>query len=60
MVGEKSIRYAARVMKDGDPVATGSLTVACIDKRPGAPFRSTPIPAAIAGRFEVAPPLPDV
>ena len=56
-VGEKSIRYAARVTKDGEAVATGSLTVACIDKRPGAPFRSTPIPAEIAGRFQVAPPL---
>ena len=47
-VGEKSIRYATRVTKDGESVATGSLTVACIDKRPGAPFRSTPIPAEIA------------
>ena len=56
-MGEKSIRYAARVTKDGEAVATGSLTVACIDKRPGAPFRSTPIPAEIAGRFQVAPPL---
>ena len=58
-VGEKSIRYAAHVTKDGDAVATGSLTVACIDKRPGVPFRSMPIPPEIAGRFEVAPPLPD-
>ena len=58
-VGQKSIRYAAHVTKDGEPVATGSLTVACIDKRPGVPFRSTPIPVEIAGRFEVAPALPD-
>ncbi len=58
-VGEKSIRYATCVTKDGDRVATGSLTVACIDKRPGAPFRSTAIPPEIAGRFEVAPPTRD-
>ena len=58
-VGEKSIRYAARVTKDGESVATGSLTVACIDKRPGVPFRSTPIPAEIAGRLEVASALPE-
>ena len=58
-VGERSIRYAAHVTKDRAAIATGSLTVACIDKRPGAPFRSTRIPAEIAGRFEVAPPLPD-
>ena len=55
-VGEKSIRYETRVTRDGDSIATGSLTVACIDKRPGAAFRSTPIPAEIAGRLEVAPP----
>ena len=58
-VGEKSIRYATEVTKDGHAIATGSLTVACIDKRPGAPFRSTPIPPEIAERFEAAMPAPD-
>jgi YbgC/YbaW family acyl-CoA thioester hydrolase len=57
--GEKSIRYAADVTKDGEEIATGSLTIACIARHADAPLRSTVIPHEIAGRFEVAPPLPD-
>ena len=57
-VGARSIRYTAHVTKDGVAVATGSLTIACIAKQSGAPLRSTTIPPEIAGRFEVAPPLP--
>ena len=58
-VGERSIRYAARIIKDGAAVATGSLTIACVARRAGEPLRSTTIPPEIAGRFEVAAPLPD-
>lgn len=58
-IGARSIRYAARVTKEGDAIATGSLTIACIAKRAGAPLRSTRIPPEIAGRFEVAPALRD-
>ena len=57
-IGARSIRYAARVTQDGTAIATGSLTIACIAKQPGAPLRSTAIPPDIAGRFEVAPPFP--
>lgn len=55
-IGARSIRYTAHVTKDGAAVATGSLTIACVSKGAGAPLRSTEIPPAIAGRFEVAPP----
>ena len=58
-VGARSIRYAAHVTKEGAAIATGSLTVACVARQAGAPLRSTAIPPEIAGRFEVAPPLPD-
>ena len=57
-IGARSIRYTAHVTKDGAAVATGSLTIACIAKQSRAPLRSTTIPPEIAGRFEVAPPLP--
>ncbi len=58
-IGARSIRYAAHVTKEGAAIATGSLTVACVARQAGAPLRSTAIPPEIAGRFEVAPPLPD-
>lgn len=58
-IGARSIRYTAHVTKDATAVATGSLTIACIARHADAPLRSTAIPPAIAGRFEVAPPLSD-
>lgn len=53
-IGERSIRYAADVAKDGERVATGSLTVACVTRAPDGTLRSTPIPPEIAERFQVA------
>ncbi len=50
----RSIRYATEIAKDGESVATGSLTIACVAKEPGAPLRSTPIPVEIAERLAVA------
>ena len=58
-IGARSLRYAARVTKDATAIATGNLTIACIAKGQGAPFRSTAIPPEIASRFAVAPPFPD-
>ena len=58
-IGARSMRYTAHVTRDGTAVATGSLTIACIARQAGAPLRSTEIPPAIAGRFEVASPLRD-
>ena len=58
-IGEKSMRYATTVTKDGAAIATGSLTIACVTKHPGKPFRATPIPDKIAERFAVATMDPD-
>ena len=52
----RSIRYATELTKDGQSLATGSLTIACVAREPGRPLRSTPIPAGIAERFAVAGP----
>lgn len=54
-ISAKRIRYTTRVTKDGAAIATGSLTVACVTKRPGKPLKTTKIPTEIAARFEVAP-----
>ena len=55
-IGEKSIHYRAEVLKGDETVASGRLSIACVSKRPGEPMTATPIPARIAGRFEVAAP----
>ena len=53
---EKTIRYAAHVMKGDRLVATGSLTVACVRKRAGEPMKAIPIPEEIVARFQAADP----
>ncbi|MBQ00246.1 MAG: 4-hydroxybenzoyl-CoA thioesterase [Acidobacteria bacterium] len=55
----KTLSYSATVEKDGTTVARGSLTIACVRKRPGEPMRGTEIPADIADRFAVAPVKPN-
>ncbi len=52
---EKSLSYTAEIQADGNTVATGALTIACVTKVPGAPMRGTPIPTEIADRFTEAP-----
>ena len=55
----KTLSYSATIEKDGTTLARGTLTVACVRKRPGEPMRSTEIPADIADRFAVAAPEED-
>ena len=50
----RSLSYSATIEKDGDTAARGTLTVACVAKRPGEPLRATEMPADIADRFAVA------
>ena len=54
----KSLSYAATIETGGVVVARGTLTIACVTKRPDEPMRGTAIPADIADRFEVAPVQP--
>ena len=49
----KSLSYAATVEVDGAVAARGTLTVACVSKRPGEPMQGTAIPPDIADRFVV-------
>jgi YbgC/YbaW family acyl-CoA thioester hydrolase len=50
---KKTIRYEAELRKDGETIATGSLTIICVSRRPGEPMRAIDIPpeigAALAG-----------
>ena len=53
-IEEKTIRYTCRLTRNDEPVATGTLTIICVARRPGQPMKAQPIPPEIATRFEVA------
>ncbi len=50
----KTLRYAARLEKDGEVLAVGSLTIICVKRLPGGGMKATDIPDAIGSRFAVA------
>jgi acyl-CoA thioesterase FadM len=53
-IGEKIIRYSARIVRNDVSIATGSLTIACVRKRAGQSMTAVAIPAEIASRFRIA------
>ena len=50
----KTIRYSAVLRKGGEDIASGSLTIICVRRRPGEPARAMDMPLDIAARFQVA------
>jgi acyl-CoA thioester hydrolase len=48
-----TISYRCTLTMDEKKIASGTLTMACVSKRPNEPLKPIPIPAEIAGRFEV-------
>lgn len=50
----KTLRYTADLVKDGELLAQGSLTVICVRRAPGHPMRATDMPSEIGDRFAVA------
>jgi len=53
-ITEKTIRYSCVITSGATRIAKGSLTIACVSKRPRKAMKSIPIPAEIAARFEIA------
>jgi len=51
-IGRSSLRYICRITREGTPIATGTMTIVCVDVGP--PMRAVPLPAAIVDRIEVA------
>mgnify|MGYP001318150616 CR=1 FL=1 len=49
------VRHRIDRARGGVVAARGTLTIACVTKRPDKPMRATAIPVDIADRFEVAP-----
>lgn len=54
-IAEKRIRYNCALTRGDVSIATGTMTIACVAKRPNEPMKSIPIPPEIASRFQVAP-----
>jgi len=51
----KTIRYACLVTHGETKIATGSLTIACVRRRPNEPMTAIEIPPEIAACLQVAP-----
>lgn len=54
---EKSISYACYVMRDETRIATGSMTIACVERKTDGSIESRPIPDDVRALFAVAEPL---
>ena len=51
----RTIRYEGVITSDGTRIATGTVVVKCVTKRPGEPMRGADIPPEIDALFQVAP-----
>lgn len=54
-LGRRTVRYACVVSRQEERIATGDLTIACVEMRPDRSMKAIPIPAEIAARFAVSP-----
>jgi acyl-CoA thioester hydrolase len=54
-ITERTMQYQCVISREDKRMATGSLTIACVSKRPSEPLGSRSIPPEVAERFEVAP-----
>jgi YbgC/YbaW family acyl-CoA thioester hydrolase len=59
-VEEQKIRYKCVLTRGPKKIATGTLTIVCVSKRPGEAMRAIPIPPNITARFRAAPASDDV
>jgi YbgC/YbaW family acyl-CoA thioester hydrolase len=50
-LGERTIRYACVLTKGEATIATGTMTVSCVSRRPGEPLQSVAIPDEIVRRL---------
>ena len=56
-VTRKTIRYACLLTRGDTKIATGTITIACVRKRPNQTLESIEIPADIAARFQTGSPV---
>jgi acyl-CoA thioester hydrolase len=51
---KKTMRYTFELARGATKIATGTISIACVRRRPGEPMQAIEIPADIAARFQVA------
>lgn len=51
---KKTIQYKAVIARAGETLASGSLTIACVTRRPGEPMKAINIPPEVDSRLQVA------
>ena len=52
-ISRRTIQYECVVTRDGEKIASGTLSIACVRKRPGEAMQSVDIPADIRARLEL-------
>jgi YbgC/YbaW family acyl-CoA thioester hydrolase len=52
-ITNRTIRYGCALTKGGETIATGTMTIACVLRRPNEPMRSTAIPPDVLARLQV-------
>jgi acyl-CoA thioester hydrolase len=50
----KTMRYTFELSRGATKIATGTISIACVRRRPDQPMQAIEIPADIAARFQVA------
>jgi acyl-CoA thioester hydrolase len=53
-MGRSTIRYTCHLTRGADRIATGSLTIICVSKRPGERMKAISVPDAVAARLRPA------
>ena len=51
---KKTIQYKALIASAGETLASGSLIIACVSRRPGEPMKAINIPPEVDSRLQVA------
>jgi acyl-CoA thioesterase FadM len=50
----RTLQYAFTILRDGATIGTGTLTTACVSRRPGEPMRALDLPPDIVARLQAA------
>jgi acyl-CoA thioester hydrolase len=50
----KTMRYTFELVRGATKIATGTISIACVRRRPDQPMQAIEIPADIAARFQAA------
>jgi YbgC/YbaW family acyl-CoA thioester hydrolase len=54
-ISTRTIRYTCTIARQGETIATGSMTIACVADRPDEPMRAVAIPSDVTSRLGVHP-----